>query len=146
MPRKPKNPIDPATGKRRRGRPPKDGWKKPQIATTPTTTVVEGPEGNLLPPPAPEEEAVTVLTDGLSDEDRARFAALLRSKMSLEQRANVLIELASMTDSKRAPVALRAIQEINQITGLADKPVEEQPLFVLPAGSDVLVGVKIPKK
>ena len=142
MPRKPKNPIDPATGKRRRGRPPKDGWKKPQIATT---TVVENPvEGDLLP--APEEEAVTVLTDGLSEEDRARFAALLRSKMSLEQRANVLIELASMTDSKRAPVALRAIQEINQITGLADKPVEDQPLFVLPSGSDVLVGVKIPKK
>ena len=143
MPRKPKNPINPATGRRRRGRPPKDGWPEDR----PKPVVVESPvEGNLLPEPTPEDKTVSAIAGDLDEAERKRFAALLRSKMTLEQRAELLIELASMTDSKRAPVALRAIQEINQITGLSEKKTEEQPLFVLPAGSEMAVGVRIPKK
>jgi len=91
--------------------------------------------------PAPIEEA-SPLTKDLVEADKEAFAAMLRQKMSLEDRANQLVELAGYTDSKRAPVALRAIEEINKITGIKeDKPSDVAPMFVLPPNTAVAIKV-----
>jgi hypothetical protein len=146
MGRKPKNPIDPVTGKRRRGRPKKE-WTKGEAK--PTNCPPDTGIPDVIPPPSapsPEETAVATLAGDLDEEERNRFANLLRQKMTLEKRAELLVEIAQMTDTKRAPVALRAIQEINQLTGLAEKPMEESALFILPAGSEIAVATKTPRK
>ena len=63
--------------------------------------------------------------------------------MSLEDRANQLVELAKLTDTKRAPVGLRAIQEINAITGVHDpKPQESPAMFVFPEDTKVNLHVE----
>lgn len=96
--------------------------------------------------PAPKE-AVTIAAGDLSTEQKAEFARLLRAHSSLEDRAKQLVKLASFIDTKRVPVALRAIQEINAITGItADAPEEGSPMFVLPEGAEMAVAVKVPKK
>jgi hypothetical protein len=44
-------------------------------------------------------------------------------------------------------VALRALQEINAITGItADAPDEGSPMFLLPDNTVMAIAVKIPKK
>jgi len=96
-------------------------------------------------PPLPVATGESALTQDLSDEEKIEFARLLKKKMSLNARANALVELAKMTDTKRAPVGLRAIQEINKITGISkDAREETAPMFVLPPGTKVLVGVETP--
>lgn len=117
--------------KRPRGRP-KGAAKK---AAPPVVT--------LTPAPPPEEAHVQAITADVAEEERAQFAALLKQKMSLEDRANQLVELARLNDTKRAPVGLRAIQEINAITGVHDpKPTETPPMFVFPENTSVSVKVE----
>jgi hypothetical protein len=95
---------------------------------------------DLSPLPIKVEESP--LTRDLAEADKEEFANLLRKKMTLTERAEMLVKLAGYTDSKRAPVALRAIQEINQITGVKeDKPTEASPLFVLPPNTAVAIKV-----
>jgi isoaspartyl peptidase/L-asparaginase-like protein (Ntn-hydrolase superfamily) len=93
---------------KRVGRPPKVGqglWENPpQAAVVPTGTAVD---------------AIDVAGD-LDQEQREMFAELLRKNFSLEERAKQLVDLAKLTDTKRAAVGLRAIQEINAITGVHD--------------------------
>jgi hypothetical protein len=92
----------------------------------------------LLPAPIPESP----LIQDLSEADKQEFARLLKEKMTLTERADMLVKLASFSDTKRAPVALRAIQEINAITGVKDdKPHEAVPLFQLPPGTAVAIKV-----
>jgi hypothetical protein len=82
-------------------------------------------------------------TKDLSEEHRAIFARLLSEKMPLEDRAQQLVELAKLTDTKRAPVGLRAIQEINAITGIHDpKPQESPVMFVFPEDTRVSLNVE----
>ena len=96
-----------------------------------------------LPAPLPESE----LTQGLDDEQKLEFARLLKEKMSLEERADLLIELAHKKCTKTAAVGLRAIQEINKITGVSNDSREEtSPMFVLPPDSAVAIMVKKPKE
>lgn len=91
----------------------------------------------------PEEALVAQATEGLDDEERSRFAALLRKKMSLEDRVDQLIALAKLNDTKRAGVGLRAIQEINAITGVHEtKANESPPMFVFPDDTSVSINVQ----
>ena len=106
------------------------------------------PKGSVKKPPpvvslTPIEPDAIIAAVSPADEERAAFSALLKKKMSLEERADQLVELARLNDTKRAPVGLRAIQEINAITGVHDQKVEEAPaMFALPEGTKVSVHVE----
>lgn len=90
------------------------------------------------------DDGIPPLDSGLSPDEKQIFIKLLNTYMPLKQRAVQLVKLASYVDSKRAPVALRAIQEINVLCGLSsDKPTEAPTLFALPDG--VSVSVKVEK-
>ena len=53
------------------------------------------------------------------------------------------MKLAHHTDTKRAPVALRALQEINSLTGITrERPVDTMPMFQLPEGTAVSISVE----
>jgi len=96
-----------------------------------------------LPAPIPESP----LTKDLNEQEKIEFARLLKKKMSLNQRADALVALAKMTDTKRAPVGLRAIQEINKITGISQDDREETaPMFVLPPNTKVAIMTETPEE
>lgn len=121
---------------RRVGRPPKVGqglWKEPEknVPKEGTVVPVNGTVERLDP------------AGDLDEEQREMFAKLLRENFSLEERAKQLVELARLTDTKRAAVGLRAIQEINAITGVHDpKPQETAAMFNLPEGTSVNLHVE----
>jgi hypothetical protein len=102
------------------------------------------PEAGLfdnIPQAAP---APALLTE-LDEDDRKEFATLLNAAMPLSERARLLVKLAHQTDTKRAPVALRAIQEINTLTGVsAERPAETMPMFVV-QGDVSVVAQKVTK-
>ena len=111
---------------------------KKKVKRAPSKRASVIPE-ELLPVPVEEESAVT---RDLAEVDKEEFAAMLRQKMTLEERANALVRLAGFSDTKRAPVALRAIEEINKITGVKeDRPNEAAPMFVLPPNTAVAIKV-----
>jgi len=73
------------------------------------------------------------LVGDLSEDQRQEFVRLLNEKMTLAERADQLVKLARFSDTKRAPVGLRAIQAINELTGVSEKPTENQtPMFAIP--------------
>ena len=111
-------------------------------AEKPVESVFEGA------PDVVEEQVVETVADaGLSVVEKAEFAKLLKDGLTLQDRAKRLINLTTFVDSKRAPVALRALQEINQITGVTkDAPNEATPMFILPEGASLGVTVKVQKK
>jgi hypothetical protein len=77
---------------------------------------------------------------GLTKDQKAEFAKLLDAEMPIAERARQLAKLARFTDTKRAPVGLRAIIEINTLCGLReDKPRDDAPLFVMPEDARVAV-------
>lgn len=87
----------------------------------------------------------TPMVDTISEqaEIKQELTRLLNTEMKLEERVRLLAKLARSTDTKRAPVALRAIQEINALTGLsADKPADSTPMFALPEGTAVSVRIE----
>ena len=92
----------------------------------------------------PAVSAQVIKVEDEIDLARAELARMLNETFTLEQRAALLVKLAHHTDTKRAPVALRAIQEVNLITGISkERPVETMPMFQLP--SDTAVKIKIEK-
>ena len=71
---------------------------------------------------------------------REYFAALLDHKLDVETRADLLVALAKKDDAKSAPVALRALQDINVATRVTEPGASGAPsIFVLPAGTAVAV-------
>ena len=121
---------------KRVGRPPKVGqglWKNDKEPSNGT---------EIVPQPTTVVDVIDLDGD-LDKEQREIFANLLRQNFSLEERAKQLVELAKLTDTKRAAVGLRAIQEINAITGVHDpKPQESPAMFALPDGTSVSVKVE----
>lgn len=97
-------------------------------------------------PSLPEKDPLRPDQD-LTEAQKAEFKKLLDDKMPLEQRAKQLVKLAGFSDTKRAPVALRAIQVINDITGVTDDAANEAPsMFNLPEGVHVRIDVETPEK
>jgi hypothetical protein len=87
-------------------------------------------------------DGIPPIDSDLSTDEKKEFVALLNRFMPLEERALQLAKLARFVDTKRAPVGLRAIQEINLLTGLrGDKATESAPMFQLPADTTVRVTV-----
>lgn len=100
-------------------------------------------------PPLPDD-IIPLPDDGLPRQDsnltpdeKQIFIKLLNQYMPLRERAIQLVKLANMSDTKRAPVGLRAIQEINAITRITGDrgPGEAPPMFVLPAEAKVQINV-----
>lgn len=129
-------------------------------APEPEVTVAvlpEEPRGSLFEDLDDEDVAITVaapvvsdtildvippLDSDLSPDEKAMFTRLLNIEMPLEVRAKQLGILARKTGQKTAAVGLRAIIEINEITGLRkDRATEAAPMFALPAGSSVSVSI-----
>ena len=83
-----------------------------------------------------------VMDVGLTPSEKAQFVRLLNQFLPLKDRALQLAKLAMYTDTKRAAVGLRAIQEINAITGMSGSaPTEITPMFALPPDTRVNVTV-----
>ncbi len=94
------------------------------------------------PPLEPIVEEDSPLVEDLSEEEKAKFSRLLKEKMTVERRAELLIELANLTDRHGAPVALRAIEQINKITGVTtEKAVQAAPLFITPKDAKIAIGI-----
>ena len=99
----------------------------------------------------PEQEIMLRPNDGippldgdLAPTEKKLFIDLLNRHMSLEARARQLVKLAQYTDTKRAPVGLRALQEINAITGISgEQATETAPMFQLPP--DTRIDVRVTK-
>jgi hypothetical protein len=67
--------------------------------------------------------------------------------MSLEETADLLVELAHKKCTKTAAVGLRAIQEINKIRGISkDDREETSNMFVLPPNTAVAIKVFEPEE
>ena len=87
-------------------------------------------------------DGIPAVDSDLSTDEKKLFVDLLNRFMPLEHRALQLAKLARLIDTKRAPVGLRAIQEINLICGLrSDRPTEAGSMFQLPPDTKVQVTV-----
>ena len=101
--------------------------------------VSEKPETAVVPRP----DALPALDGDLTPEQKRLFVELVKKEMPLEERAKQLATLARFTDTTRAPVALRAIIEMNLLDDMRkEQPSEDSPMFVLPADSKVAILVK----
>jgi hypothetical protein len=128
---------------------PRKPLKKVIVPELGTTVPEMGSVFEDIPPVSTKSTANDIVKpdSDLSLEDKAVFARLLRSGFTLEERATGLIKLAGLTGNKTAAVALRAIQEINAITGITKgAPEEGSPLFVLPEGSGIATSTRVQKK
>lgn len=104
-----------------------------------TLALFDAPAPPTVAPPAPE----TIADADLEDEAKRELARLLSAGFPLEERARLLVKLAHHTDTKRAPVALRAIQEVNSLTGITrERPVDTMPMFQLPNGAEIEIRVE----
>ena len=113
------------------------------------TTIQEEAEDSLfgalddeVPDTALRADGIPPIDSDLTPDEKKEFISLLNKFMPLDRRALQLVKLANYYDTKRAPVALRAIQEILELTGLrGDKATESMPMFQLPANTSVKVTV-----
>ena len=90
---------------------------------------------------------IPALDSDLTPDEKKLFVDLLNAHMPLKQRAVQLTKLAMYTDQKRAAVGLRAIQEINTLTGLSSaSATEAAPMFQLPEGTKVAIVMQAVEK
>ena len=90
----------------------------------------------------PIQDVIPPLDSDLTPDEKAEFIALLNKEMPIADRARQLGILARKTGQKTAAVGLRAVIEINQLTGLSkERATESAPMFMLPAGSSVSVSI-----
>jgi hypothetical protein len=88
-------------------------------------------------------DGLPALDVGLTPDQKKEFTSLIRKEMSLADRAHQLAILARFTDTKRAPVALRAIIEMNLLDGMREeRERDDVPLFVMPEDSKVAILVQ----
>jgi hypothetical protein len=108
---------------------------------------IEVPE-SPFPAPAPREEVLPMRPDdglppadtGLTEDEKKKFIELINKEINVGERAVLLGALARLHGAKTAAVGLRAIQEINHLTGMSTtRATDTAPLFVLPEGTKVAV-------
>jgi hypothetical protein len=88
------------------------------------------------------DDGIPALDSDLTPPEKMEFIRLLNTFMPLADRARQLVKLALYTDTKRAAVGLRAIQEINALTGMHKDVVgETAPMFQLPADTSVNISI-----
>lgn len=97
--------------------------------------------------PVRPNDGLPALDSDLTEDQKAEFVGLLNAFMPLRRRAELLALLCTKVDTKRAPVALRAIQEVNLITKITGTTAATAPpLFQLPPGTSVSIAVQKVKK
>lgn len=109
----------------------------------PVTSIFDGID-DLAPEPeiSPLPTDIPPMDEGLTEDEKAEFVRLLKEYMPVDHRAKQLVKLANFTDQKRAGVALRAIEEINRLTGLSEDKTDTAPtMFALPQGTTVSVAI-----
>lgn len=124
----------PKKPKKKMGRPPKK--KVIQVIEVAPTIPIE-PEPQPEAQAQPEKTKKGRLKKSVRQLNTEKLRKLLNQNMPMELRAEIMIELAKKTNE---PVtALRAISEINQLTGIRvdDQGKTAVPLFALPRGVDV---------
>ena len=95
---------------------------------------------NLMPFSRPDDGIVA--DEGLTPTEKAEFTKFLNLFLPPRERALQLAKLAMYTDTKRAAVGLRAIQEINALCGLhKDGADVATPMFALPADTRVNISI-----
>jgi hypothetical protein len=95
----------------------------------------------LIPYPTRPNDGI-VMDEGLTPTEKSVFIRCLNEFLPPRERALQLAKLAMYTDTKRAAVGLRAIQEINALCGLhADGADEVTPMFALPPDTRVNVTI-----
>lgn len=125
----------------------------PEVPVTPEEIVIPAPKESLFEEldaqGAPSDLAVRPVDDirpldtGLTADEKDEFKKLLDEAMPLSERARRLVALARLKGSKTAGVGLRALQEINTLTGVNREPdATASPMFALPSGTEVSVTVK----
>jgi len=96
------------------------------------------PEGVAVRP----DDGIVPLDTGLTPDEKDEFKKLLNAAMPLAERATRLVGLARLKGTKTAGVGLRALQEINALTGMnQDATIQAAPMFQLPPGTDVSVTI-----
>jgi hypothetical protein len=92
--------------------------------------------------PLPPIDDLPAIDSDLSADEKKLFIELLNKEIPLSVRAHQLGILARMRGSKTAAVGLRAIQEINKVTGISiDRATEAPPMFQLPADTKVSIAI-----
>jgi len=110
------------------------------ISNEPTTELSLFDDAPPLVTLAPPITEIIDVEKDMTPDQRAIFTNLLDTKMTLEERADQLVLLAKMHGTKTAPVGLRAIMEINRLTGLSEDRATEAPaMFQLPENTTVSV-------
>jgi len=100
-------------------------------------------DGVIASEPAAPMVELPVLDADLTPDEKEEFVKLLREEMPVKDRARQLGILARKTGQKTAAVGLRAIIEINELTGMRkERAAETAPMFQLPAGASVSITVQ----
>jgi hypothetical protein len=122
--------------------------KTPKLVGSSSTVSVDSDVFVESPPMPVKKEPDPLRPDqDLTEAQRAEFAAVLNKKLGLEERADLLVELAHKKCTKTAAVGLRAIQVINDITRMTeDGASEAPPMFNIPDGAEISVEVEVPEK
>lgn len=82
-----------------------------------------------------------VVTDPIEETEKAlarEYANLLNKKLSVRQRANLMVKIAKSAEGPTAALALAALRDINNATGVTSRQgsaLELGPLFVMPEGT-----------
>lgn len=101
----------------------------------------DAPAPVALVPPVTQIDVPDI--EGLTEKDRKELADALRAELPVAVRAKLLARLAQFKDTKRAAVGLKAIQVINELTGVTeDRARETTPMFMLPEDAAVAVTIE----
>lgn len=104
--------------------------------------IVEVPTEEEVAVATRPDDGIPALDTDLTESERDEFVRLLNKAIPLQERATRLAALARMKGSKTAGVGLRALQEINALTGLhTEGPTQAPPLFAFPEGTKIAVNV-----
>lgn len=117
---------------------------KPTAAAEPMSMPKGAPEAKVIGRIGPTIQEVAIDPFEADEREAAKeYSALLNRKLSVRQRANLMVKIAKNVKGGNAALALKAIQDINLATGIISKSGAQTdlgPLFVLPGNDDV--GVK----
>jgi hypothetical protein len=82
-----------------------------------------------------------VVTDPLEEQEKAlarEYANLLNKKLSIRQRANLMVKIAKQSQGPTAALALAALRDINAATGITSRQgsvIDSGHIFVMPEGT-----------
>lgn len=108
----------------------------------PTVSAEMGAGGRVIGHINPQGPRIReVAVDMLEEADQKaaqEYAALLNKKLTIRQRANILVRIARSAKGPNAALALQALRDINTATGVISNKgaqIDLGPLIVMPTGT-----------